>query len=301
MSLKGYPLILAMDSNAHSSLYGLETNKRGEDLEDFIFKHNLEIENTQGEATFITRRGENIFKSCIDITLTKDLVNPLKNWRVDRKFNGSDHFTIRYEVGEHEESVEKFRNFRKADWEEFTKILTLSKFYLPERINRKKIDKMVASLYKNLVKALDAVCPEKTRRNRKPRTGWFKRKHKKLARKVRKAYAGFVNVTSADAVTRYLDLAAKYKKLCKRDRKRAWCKFKESIQTEKEMADLAKFMQRQDRNDINSLEKADGSLTTPGEETLDLLIKTHFPAATDQIRFCYSLEGDTLLDERGER
>ena len=32
---KGLPLLLGMDSNAHSDLFGNETNKRGEELEDY--------------------------------------------------------------------------------------------------------------------------------------------------------------------------------------------------------------------------------------------------------------------------
>ena len=37
-----YPVLIGMDSNAHSSLYGKDTNKRGELLEDFILENGLE-------------------------------------------------------------------------------------------------------------------------------------------------------------------------------------------------------------------------------------------------------------------
>ena len=35
-SHRGYAIITGTDSNCHSELYGQETNKRGEQLEDFI-------------------------------------------------------------------------------------------------------------------------------------------------------------------------------------------------------------------------------------------------------------------------
>ena len=59
------------------------------------------------------------------------------------------------------------------------------------------------------------------------------------------------------------------------------------------MADLAKFIQRKERNDQNTLERDDGSTTNPGKETMKLLIKTHFPAATELRRYKYDLEGHT--------
>ena len=63
------------------------------------------------------------------------------------------------------------------------------------------------------------------------------------------------------------------------------------------MADLSKFIQRNERNEINALERNDLSTTTPGRETLDLLVGTYFPAATEMRRFKYDLSGDTKLND----
>ena len=38
---KGYPVILGVDSNAHSCLYGPENNARGDAFEDFVLQHGL--------------------------------------------------------------------------------------------------------------------------------------------------------------------------------------------------------------------------------------------------------------------
>ena len=54
------------------------------------------------------------------------------------------------------------------------------------------------------------------------------------------------------------------------------------------MAALAKLAQREERRDINVLTKPNGTSTDPGEETIDLLSKTHFPAATAPAHVTYN-------------
>ena len=92
---KKFSVILGMDSNSHSELYGYSTNKRGEDLEDFIFSNNLRVENTGKIPTFESHIG----KTIIDVTLTYDLPLLMLGWKVDREYNGSDHNTITASLG----------------------------------------------------------------------------------------------------------------------------------------------------------------------------------------------------------
>ena len=58
---------------------------------------------------------------------------------------------------------------------------------------------------------------------------------------------------------------------------KAWRKYKECIQTEKEMAALAKQAQKEEKRDINVLSRPDGSSTDPGAQIINLLTETHFP------------------------
>ena len=259
--------------------------------EDFILENDLEVQNIPGTVTFEAVRGEITARSCIDVTLTRSLTNELKNWRVSNKYNASDHKTILFEMQLDElNKVEKFRNYKQADWELFKKVLDKGKLYEPVNITKKKLDMMVDRMYVILYKALNKACPERKRKFKKRTVVWYSSRLRTLRRKVRKAYHGYVNVTSANAVEKYRQLHDKYKKLCKSSRRTAWKKFKESIQTEKEMSDLAKLVQRYERNELNSLERNDGTMTTPGEERLDVLIKTHFKKATKIKRVIYDLE-----------
>ena len=67
--LKGFGIILGIDTNAHSTSFGPDSNKRGDDLDLFIAQYKLDIANCSHDPTF-ERRGA---KTCIDITLSTRL------------------------------------------------------------------------------------------------------------------------------------------------------------------------------------------------------------------------------------
>ena len=82
-------LLLAVDTNAHSTLYGPDQNPRGTNFEDFLFRHGLHVENVGTTPTFQT----SVRSSSIDVTLTLDLSTATSNWKVNTRYNGSDHNT----------------------------------------------------------------------------------------------------------------------------------------------------------------------------------------------------------------
>lgn len=49
---KKFPLILGVDTNTHSSLYGPDTNKCGEEFEDCILSCGLYVENQGLSPTY---------------------------------------------------------------------------------------------------------------------------------------------------------------------------------------------------------------------------------------------------------
>ena len=97
---KKYGLIIGMDSNSHSHLYGSESNKRGEVLEQFISEKFLMVENVGKVPTFQTLRGLRRINTCIDVTLSLGVVGMIRNWHVDQEYNASDHNTILFETGQ---------------------------------------------------------------------------------------------------------------------------------------------------------------------------------------------------------
>ena len=83
ISNKNFPLIMGVDSNAHSLLYGPDTNARGTALEDFILQYGLKVENLGTAPTYEIQRGSKRVQTHIDVTLSRGLPNCLENWRVN--------------------------------------------------------------------------------------------------------------------------------------------------------------------------------------------------------------------------
>ena len=119
-----------MDSNCHSELYGLETNKRGEYLEEFIGQYNLKIENQGKVPTFQAAIGSSI----IDATMTARISVTVKNWRVSSNPNFSDHNTIKYELIIEQEDIPPTRKWIKMDWNEFRLSLTAENIRIMDSI-----------------------------------------------------------------------------------------------------------------------------------------------------------------------
>ena len=133
-----FALIIGCDSNTHSFLYGNDSNKRGEDLEEFITQSGLRGENIGSTPTFQTSRAS----SCIDVTLTKGVPGRLNNWRVNTDYNGSDHHTILFSTTRRFETLPGTRPWSRANWQLFTAELSKAKFYFPDSVTDKKIDRL---------------------------------------------------------------------------------------------------------------------------------------------------------------
>ena len=87
---KKLPLIMGIDSNAHSSMYGPSTNARGDAFEDFVLQYGLKVENVGTTPTFEVRRGNKMIQTHIDVTLTRGLTQKVEQWTVDQSYNASD-------------------------------------------------------------------------------------------------------------------------------------------------------------------------------------------------------------------
>ena len=93
---KGCDIIIAMDANAHSHLWGSkDNNTRGDMIEEFIFCYNLTISNKGRQPTFIARGANTI----IDITLcSSNMIGNINKWKVDTRDQLSDHRRITFRL-----------------------------------------------------------------------------------------------------------------------------------------------------------------------------------------------------------
>jgi hypothetical protein len=123
------PVLLGIDSNSHSYLYGDRENRCGIEMEDVIVSYGLEVPN-QGNMPTFTGAGQNgtINQSFIDVTLLMGLAQEVTDWCVDSLPSLSDHrnisFTLKFKVRSRSEKVTKMgRNYHNADWAKFKEIV----------------------------------------------------------------------------------------------------------------------------------------------------------------------------------
>ena len=294
---KGYPVIIGVDSNAHSSLFGPDNNARGNDFEDFVLQYGLNIENIGTKPTFEIRRGNQLVQTHIDVTLSRGLsASAIRNWRVSQDYNASDHNTILFEIYSKKPEPELVRPWGKADWPLFKQTLSNANYRIPQDMSMKKLDQLVDRTYTLLEGALDAACPIIQVQPKIGNSHWATEKHDKGKSRVNDLYKKAKKTGSQADWDAYKLADKEFKRMCRNDKNKAWRKYKECIQSEKEMASLAKQAQREERRDINVLSKPDGSSTDPGTETINLLTETHFPAATDTKHVTYNNRRNISLD-----
>ena len=298
---KGLPILLGIDTNAHSSLYGPDNNHRGDAIENLIISQGLRVLNTGTAPTFETRRGTNTIQTHIDVTLARDLHFDITDWRVDRSYNGSDHNTILFGAPATETTPHQIRPWSRADWDVFRTHLSNTDYRIPVNMSMKKLDKLTTRLYDALETALEAACPLTTVKPTIQTNNWATEKHAAGKKKVSDLYKRAKNTDQEQDWLAYKQADKAFKHTCKRDRNKAWREYKESLQTHKDMASLARLAQREDRHEVNSLTRPDGTTADPGQETIDALAGAHFPASTNKQRVTYNNRRNCLtasLDDK---
>ena len=297
---KGCGLILALDSNAHSTLYGPNENERGRQFELFVLESNLWIANRGTTPTFQTLRAE----SCVDVTLVRGV--DILDWRVDTQYNASDHNSILFSIGQVELVPSKeIRPWKQAKWNILKSELMKGGYSVPRRVTKAKLDKMVEYLYQRLEEALDKACPKISVKTRFKGSNWFNDKLKRCNHKVRKQYNIARRVETQEEWNKYHRVHKKFKYRCKVAKRTTWRRFVTDTETEHKMSRLAKIAQHRERAQLHSLQKSDGLFTAPGEETILELSKAHFPDAVrdapyedpEDHRF---LSKETILNEKVE-
>ena len=224
---KSYAVIIGADTNAHSSLFGPDSNKRGDDLEDLLLHHGLAVLNEGNVPTFEIKRGSNLIQTHIDATFTRGLLQPPTNWRVDRNYNASDHNTIRFQLAQSASLPQKIRPWSKADWTKFRRSLSSAEYWCPEIISMKKLDKMLQRLYDHVETALDLACPKITISPTIKKSHWITEEHLRVKAEVSSLYKRAKASKSEQDWTSYRLADKQFKRMCHRDKNRSWRKYKE--------------------------------------------------------------------------
>ncbi len=271
-ALKSLPLLVGLDTNAHSILWGSdESNLRGERLEDWIMSNNLSIQNVGTVPTFAPiydcKR-----RTIIDVTITNDKAERfITDWKVEiNEPSFSDHRIIMFSLAncQHAAAV-KARRYKKADWKKFQGYLEKTDIQWPES---EDVEEAVANLHLNLQEALDLVAPLKVKGDHKPASWWTS-----SLLGMRATLKNLYHKRDSDRKIneRYRALKKTLAREIKIARKKYWQDFCSRAESAHDISKLVQVLENPPERRMSLLTK-DGDILPP-EDSLHHLLSTHFP------------------------
>ena len=285
---KKYPLIIACDSNAHAHLWGMvQSNPRGETLEDFILQENLVVCNIGTKNTYEAPTGSSI----IDLTLTNtDLFYEINSWKVCEEDTLSDHKLIEFTMNDtHEFDTPKTFRYEKADWQKFADILDTSckEWHHPLTWNKYRLEQHYTHFLKDVKQAMRKAIPYLPQNKLLKIPEFWDQELLTAKKQAKKAWKKWrLDVSDQVRHLAYSEARKSYQKLLKSKRRTFKDGLLNKVDSVKTMAKLTKLIQGKENQKLGLLEDNEGKATTSIQDTLGLLFKTHFPnseRASDQL------------------
>ncbi|KAL1446330.1 hypothetical protein WDU94_005475 [Cyamophila willieti] len=247
--------ILGVDANAHHAAWASrDTNNRGD------------------KPTFITINRTEV----LDITLaSQGILRSISDWRVlDEIISLSDHRYISFNINNNIGPSTTYRNPKKTNWELFTKVLKRKMGDMKvEFRNSAELDATAHDFQCAVANTMKLCCPETKRPNTKQPT-WWNNNLEGLRKKTRKLW----NKAKRDGNRETFSMSLKtYSRELRKAKRNSWRSYCESIENVDAAARLQKIMARDPAFGIGNLVKPDGTYTKSGEETLTVLMATHYP------------------------
>ena len=269
---KGCDILISMDANAHSPMWGsMDSNSRGNMVEEFIFLHDLQVCSKGSSPTFVGRGTG----TAIDITLcTRNLYDYIGRWKGDLRDHLSDHRWINFWLDLETPASSRSWAFKKADWGNFSTLMGVrSSNFRPHRFwTADTLDREVRLLYNDLKSCISKVCP-KIRVRHKQANPWWSDDLSKQKRAVRQLQQQVIK-HRAD-----FPLWVQYKKarndFCsaiRKAKKQTWRSFAEDASNTDGMLRVARATLQHRTPQVGHLKKRDGNYTQSREEVLDTLM-----------------------------
>ena len=277
---KGWGLIIGTDANSHNEVWGsTDTNKRGEELLDYLATTQMHICNEGVTPTF-----SNILRQeVIDITLaSNNAINSVEHWKVSNAETFSDHARIEFKLRcKIEIRIDVFQNVRKTDWNTYRNKLNEE---LPRIQNFKELDleEMSLILEQGIMKAYTSNCPiSKSHSTQKPI--WWNRELTKL-KQIAERFKQKKRRNPTDRNQTACSIAiTEYKREIRRAKSESWERFCSGINNLSTTAKLQKVLKLGTNKRISTIRKTDGSYTITPEETLEELMRVLFPDKEEEV------------------
>ncbi|CAB0018431.1 unnamed protein product [Nesidiocoris tenuis] len=287
--------VIGCDANAHNVVWGsTDTNTRGEELLNYIYSNRLEILNRGNIPTFVTRARSEV----LDITLSsRNVAGRVWGWHVTDEVLSSDHRLISFKISFGRGEISTFRVSKNTDWPTYQEILNTEIEGLDRACNTPaEADSLADDLMNGIIRAYEASCPlvSGARRGSVP---WWSRELENLRIRTRKLFNRAKNGGDWDTYKRSLTA---YNKALRKARRSSWRNFCGGLEDVSAASKLQKVLSREGPGHISLLERADGSFTTSTQETLEVLMKTHFPGSTVLPSGVSTPESDFSIPHRRE-
>ena len=291
--------ILLGDYNAHTPMWGeLKTDERGKIMEDFIMQYDLTILN-RGERphTFTWKRGDK--ESIIDISFcSRDLKSILQNWFCQWKtICDSDHSTITFDVSVDSVHYTYSRNLRKLGWTKFSRLVEekceqlnatsqtsapVSQVHVNDIWSEVRLEKEAQSFSDDIVECLDVTHPKKKIPTKLPDLKWFDNDVSEAKSNKKSAHNTWRNDRSEENYLTYTEMVALYRSAIRKARRASWKKFADNQNDFESVARFNKILNRDSLNGLGQLKDEDGEPCSTVSESLDVLLRSHFPSCTNR-------------------
>ena len=144
--------------------------------------------------------------------------------------------------------------------------------------------------YLIIKKALQAACPQGKVKERNSNNPWWTKQLQEHRTALNKLYCARKN--SEEDWKIFKDAEKRYKRACGKAKKNDWVGFVEEQQTVDSINKLRKILEANVKHTLGVLQKEDGTHTEPGKETLQFLLKSHFPSIQETLPTKYK---DTVI------
>lgn len=270
------PLLIGMDSNAHSSSWGSkEDNARGLELEEFLLEEDLHLLNRGNTPTFVQGKKESI----IDLTVINSEMLSLdvtRDWYVDTNASFSDHryLTFRFEVTVR--LTEASRNLKGANWQTFREILQRKGRDLPdtENLSVEDLDNSAGQLNALIIGALDEIAPME---RRAPDRGnrWWNDHLEDLRSKVRRLKGQ--NRKNPRRARALAELSREYRTEIRKARDASFKNFCSSISSPKDIAGALRAIRKPFAPKSVLIKDSNGNDPEGPKDSLQNMVAAHFP------------------------
>ncbi|NJL70781.1 MAG: RNA-directed DNA polymerase [Candidatus Competibacteraceae bacterium] len=271
------PLLIGMDANAHSELWGCESsNARSEQLEEIMDKYGLISVNSGSIPTFVTSRASSI----IDVVLINEVAASkfsMRYWKVDLKESFSDHRYVEFGISGYSPKAQFLRNLKHCNWTVFKAAIEDNIGNPDELLTQDDLDHQVECLTGIITDALDKVCLLKPVTNTKP-IPWMNKELEHLRDEADKALRKCrCNNYEENLHNTYKEIRSKYRSTLNKAKRDSWRDFCSGLTSAKDIAGVVRNLKAEASEELGLIKNLDGQFVQSPEEVLEIMLKTHFP------------------------